>query len=187
MLRSHSSRHVASAALGTPAPDISPTCGSPTPSAPPPQSSSYIPIVSNMPTSCGTGARARRARTPYNTASRYRNRRVWSPSDDRTNVDPRAFRNHRIYTDTNSGMPADRHHANEFILEFQNVGMHPFWHTSNQCMPAHNSPAACQLRAIIISVRAPPRMHSACQKSRAAPRARPARPCRSIGELTRVR
>ena len=62
MLRPRSSRHVASALLGSPAPNISPTCGSPAPPAPSPQSSSYIPIASNMPTSCGTGARAPRAR-----------------------------------------------------------------------------------------------------------------------------
>ena len=62
MLRPRSSRHVASALLGSPTPNISLTCGSPAPPAPSPQSSSYIPIASNMPTSCGTGARAPRAR-----------------------------------------------------------------------------------------------------------------------------
>ena len=58
-------RHGAPTVLDTPAPNISPMCGSPAPSAPSPQSSAYISIVSNMPTSFAAAARARRARSLY--------------------------------------------------------------------------------------------------------------------------
>ena len=82
LLRPHSSRHVASALLGVSAPSISPTCGSPALSAPSPQSTSYTSIVSNLPPSCGIGARASRAH-PIQYSVTAPSRRVWSPPTGR--------------------------------------------------------------------------------------------------------